>query len=472
VARAAVDHQAVDLGSLDARLEAYNTTLGQLGISLRLERRGGRIGLRGPLPLRQGSGQRVQRLSLGLPATGQGLEAALAQLRLVAAQLEVGGFHWPDRSPGRPKRGAAGRGDLRWTDTAAGIPRRSSPDPGGGGLRQAASPLAPRRSDRRSPSRPLHAGSAAAGAAVLTPGRWGTFHQSRERQLAPLIAACESFEHHFNQAPRRRHRAGSRSTWTAAYRPYLRRLLALADANAADRLSADLLLRTLESYAPGSSGRQRCASALAALAEQQGVTLPSDWRERSGGYGLHAARFRQLPSDEQILQLVRQIPNPGWRLAYGLMATYGLRNHEVFFCDLSCLAPGGDGVLRVLPTSKTGEHQVWPFQPEWVEWFELERLGRDPSALPPVSRDLSRSTLRHAGRRVAEQFRRYDLPITPYDLRHAWAVRTIHIGLPDTVAARMMGHSVAIHTRTYHHWITRRDQQRAVDAALARRQEA
>jgi hypothetical protein len=31
-----------------------------------------------------------------------------------------------------------------------------------------------------------------------------------------------------------------------------------------------------------------------------------------------------------------------------------------------------------------------------------------------------------------------------------------------------MGHSVAIHTRTYHHWITRRDQQQAVDAALAR----
>ncbi|MGA1482235.1 MAG: site-specific integrase, partial [Vulcanococcus sp.] len=48
--------------------------------------------------------------------------------------------------------------------------------------------------------------------------------------------------------------------------------------------------------------------------------------------------------------------------------------------------------------------------------------------------------------------------------------RTIHIGLPDTVAARMMGHSVAIHTRTYHHWITRRDQQQAVDTALARHQ--
>jgi integrase len=138
------------------------------------------------------------------------------------------------------------------------------------------------------------------------------------------------------------------------------------------------------------------------------------------------------------------------------MATYGLRNHEVFFADLSALAPGGDRVIRVLPTSKTGEHQVWPFQPEWVGRFELERLGCDPGLLPPVRTDLRRTTLQQTGRRVAEQFRRYDLPIT------------IHIGLPDTVAARMMGHSVAIHTRTYHHWITRRDQQQAVDAALAR----
>ena len=150
------------------------------------------------------------------------------------------------------------------------------------------------------------------------------------------------------------------------------------------------------------------------------------------------------------------------------MATYGLRNHEVFFSDLSALCRGGDRVIRVLPTTKTGEHQVWPFNPDWVERFDLLRLGTEPDALPVISTDLRTTTLQQVGRRVTEQFRRYELPLTPYDLRHAWAVRTIHIGLPDTVSARMMGHSVAIHTRTYHHWITRRDQQQAVDAALAR----
>jgi len=162
------------------------------------------------------------------------------------------------------------------------------------------------------------------------------------------------------------------------------------------------------------------------------------------------------------------MPNTRWRLVYGLMATYGLRNHEVFFCDLSGLTKTGDKVLRVLPNTKTGEHQVWPFHPSSNDFFELDQLGENQTCLPTINTDLNTTTLQKVGRRVTEQFRRYKLPLTPYDLRHAWAIRTIHIGLPDTVAARMMGHSVNIHNRTYHHWITRRDQQKAVDSALAK----
>ncbi|KZR69543.1 Phage integrase family protein [Prochlorococcus marinus str. MIT 1313] len=283
-----------------------------------------------------------------------------------------------------------------------------------------------------------------------------------------LREALVSFEEAFFTDPyRRRSPAGSRSTWTSAYLPYLRRLKALA-VNKQSCFDSDLLKDTLASYADGSRSRQQCATALAALARHLEMALPEDWRAEADGYGLHQARFRQLPSDKQIIEAVERIPNPGWRLAYGLMATYGLRNHEVFFCDLAALAKGEDQVLRVLPNTKTGEHQVWPFHPDWVEHFELEQLANNAQALPPVNVDLRHTTLQQVGRRVSEQFRRYQLPLTPYNLRHAWAVRTIHIGLPDTVAARMMGHSVAIHTRTYHHWITRRDQQQAVDAALAR----
>ena len=389
---------------LDGPIREHNAQLAASGVSLRLERRGQRLALRGPLPCRQGSGQlRVQRISLGVPADPAGLEQARQALRRVVQQLQQQSFAW-----------------SQWC-------------------------VAPAASARSSAAQAV---SAATG--------------------IDATAAVERFEQQFFGDPRRRRNpAGSRTTWTSAYLPYLRRLREQA-ASRELPLSEDLLLAVLESYPLASRGRQQCGTALAALARSEQIPLPPDWADRAGGYGLHAAQFRQLPSDRQILEWIEQIPNPGWRLAYGLMATYGLRNHEVFFTDLSALAPGGDRVIRVLPTSKTGEHQVWPFQPEWVERFELPRLGEARSLLPPVCTDLRRTTLQQVGRRVAEQFRRYDLPLTPYALRHAWAVRTIHIGLPDTVAARMMGHSVAIHTRTYHHWITRRDQQQAVDTALAR----
>jgi integrase len=385
----------------------HNGRLAAEGSALRLEIRGGRLGLRGPLPDRLGEGEpKVQRLSLGLGANPAGLTLALERLAKLRQELASGHFQWHDW-----KREGGGAG----------------------------TPF----------------GGAAVGGGLA---------------FRPLAEQLEAFEVAFRNDPKRRRRpAGSRSTWAAAYRPYLRRLAAHGADQRPGPLDADLLVEVLESYELSSRSRQQCGVALAALARHLQLELPEDWRDRAAGYGLHLTRFRPLPTDGQILELVAQIPNPRWRLAYGLMATYGLRNHEVFFCDGSALAPGADRVLRVLPTSKTGEHQVWPFQPEWIDHFELERLGRDRTALPSVNLDLRRTTLQQVGRRVAEQFRRYGLPITPYDLRHAWAVRTIHIGLPDTVAARMMGHSVAIHTRTYHHWITRRDQQQAVDAALARR---
>jgi len=355
-----------------------------------------------------------QRLSLGLPADAAGLSRALERLSDLERQLEEHRFRW--EAWGRPLERTAG---------AHAPIGATAPDSG-----------------------PIAASLAAA-------------EPSLEERL-------NRFEQAFLSDPRRRRRSGSRTTWSAAYLPYLRRLAAHAASGPPQPFSAALLEAVVESYALASRSRQQCAIALAALARHQGLDLPADWSERASGYGLHAARFRQLPSDAEILRLVDRIPNAGWRLAYGLMATYGLRNHEVFFCDCSPLAPGGDRVIRVLPTSKTGEHQVWPFQPAWVEHFDLERLGRERNALPPVCTHLGQTTLQQVGRRVAEQFRRYGLPITPYDLRHAWAVRTIHVGLPDTVAARMMGHSVGIHTRTYHHWITRRDQQQAVDTALER----
>jgi len=256
-----------------------------------------------------------------------------------------------------------------------------------------------------------------------------------------------------------------KTTWRSSYKPYLKRILNIYNDN--ENLDLEKIFhKTLESYKEGSRSRKQCATSLSVLAKFLEIKLPDDWKLNAKGYGLNKAGFRDLPSDEVIEELWEKIPNESWKFVFALMATYGLRNHEVFFCDLSSLTNFGDKIIRVLPTTKTGEHQVWPFHPEWVEKFELSKLGENPELLPNINRDLKVTTLQNIGKKITDQFKRYSLRIKPYDLRHAWAVRTIFYDLPDTVAARMMGHSVSLHTQTYHHWITKRDQQQAVNNAL------
>ncbi|OLP19576.1 integrase [Leptolyngbya sp. 'hensonii'] len=296
---------------------------------------------------------------------------------------------------------------------------------------------------------------------------WRNYHcgtgglRLNQLELEQQLRAFE--QDFFTQRDRRSRSAATTSTWNTAYAPYLRKLRTVVAANP-QMTMAEAMHKTIHTTAEDSRSRQICCTALAALARFLDLDLPFDLKTFWGSYGPNAVEHRDLPSDDVIVATFEQIPHPEWRFVYGMMATYGLRNHEVFFCDYSALQQGNPNAsIRVLPMTKTGSHEVWPFYPEWVDRFNLRDIQ-----LPDVETDLKRTTLQRVGQHVTVQFRRYNIPFNPYSLRHAWAVRTIHFGLPDTVAARMMGHSVAVHTRTYHQWMTHRDQQMAVEAALQR----
>tara|TARA_B100001250_G_scaffold413070_1_gene446008 strand:+ start:1062 stop:2237 length:1176 start_codon:yes stop_codon:yes gene_type:complete len=381
---------------LNNHLININDSLASKGSKLRIEQRGCKLNIRGPLPCKTFPGEvKTQRISLGLPTNAEGLKQATKLLELINLQLEHKQFNWQN-----------------WSEKAT---QSSNPKP-----------------------------------------------------ITAIEEAVDLFKiNFFEDTTRSKLKASKLSNWTSAYKPYLRRVIEKAK-NENLNLNKSLLVKVLLSYSENSRSRQQCGTALKAFAKYLSIDLPEDWKKIACGYGLHLAKYRQLPSDNLIIETSKLIPNPKWKLVYGLIAAYGLRNHEAFFCDLSCLKKDKDRILRVFHNTKTGEHQVWPFHPSWVDLFELDKLGEDISLLPNICNDLSKTTLQQVGRRVSEQFRRYKLPITPYNLRHAWAIRTIHVGLPDTVSARMMGHSVSIHTRTYHHWITRRDQQKAVDQALSK----
>ena len=375
-------------------ISSINERFSNKSSKLRIEKRGGKLNIRGKLPSKNNENiSKVQRISLGLNADLLGLKEAEKKLQLIALQLELNQFEW-----------------KKWTQFSK--------------------------------------------------------YRINQKIQDDFLKKIDEFEKVFFKEIKNEFLSSTRkTTWKSSYKPYIKRMISFYDKHGELDLD-EIFINTLKSYEKGSRSRKQCGTSLNVFASFIKHKLPSNWNTMSRGYGLKKASFRDLPNDDFIEELWGKIPNESWRYVFALMATFGLRNHEVFFSDLSSLKKGGDNIIRVLNTTKTGEHQVWPFHPKWVERFKLYNLGEDYSLLPKINLNLQKTTLQNIGKRITDQFKRYQLKIKPYDLRHAYAVRTILYDLPDTVAARMMGHSVNLHTQTYHHWITKRDQQKAVNNAL------
>ncbi len=120
-----------------------------------------------------------------------------------------------------------------------------------------------------------------------------------------------------------------------------------------------------------------------------------------------------------------------------MLATYGLRPHEIFYLDFSDLP-----VLNVLD-GKTGARKIWPCYPEWVEAWGLSNTF----ILDIAGKNNSQKTAN-----LDKKFKKI-IPFNLYDLRHSWARRTLEYGWSHSLAAQQMGHSVTMHTQTYHAWI-------------------
>ncbi|MFM6311818.1 MAG: hypothetical protein ACKPGB_26840, partial [Dolichospermum sp.] len=63
-------------------------------------------------------------------------------------------------------------------------------------------------------------------------------------------------------------------------------------------------------------------------------------------------------------------------------------------------------------------------------------------------------------------FRRVDIPFSPYDLRHAWAIRAHIMAVPIKAAADNLGHSVEIHTEIYQKWFSLENRKKVIKQAV------
>ena len=171
----------------------------------------------------------------------------------------------------------------------------------------------------------------------------------------------------------------------------------------------------------------------------------------------HQAQLVAVPTDPEIIAWVEEAPDPV-RWYWGMMATYGLRPHEIEGAVLI-----ERDLCQVADGTKTGFRTVVPLPREWVKRFGL----RDRRLRPRLEGSTDRPDA--VSKWLSKELRRQRLPWRPYSLRHAYGGRLWREGgsrLDVYTAARLMGHTPAVHARTYRAHIQPHQVAEAAERAL------
>lgn len=275
--------------------------------------------------------------------------------------------------------------------------------------------------------------------------RWEKYMSDRDlpenKSIAQWIA---DFEKHYRGKSRIKER-----TWT---HDWLQVFISLP---ANSQLTVKVLMAAIEETPPDTRHRKETCEKLQALANF--AKLGADFSGYRGNYGPNKV-VREIPTDTEIVAARETISNPQWRWVFGMMAAYGLRPYEVFFCQWN-----QDGLFVPRGKNDTDRIITCSLYPEWETEWNLRSVQ-----VPDVDyvSAYQKGTL---GDKVSRQFRRLKIGFTPYDLRHAFALRgSVTLGLPPATTAEMMGHSVSIHLKTYNRHISAAANRQIVDRVLSR----
>lgn len=263
------------------------------------------------------------------------------------------------------------------------------------------------------------------------------------------------------------------TTWDTHYWFALKRL-----GNEA-KITPEILYAEIKKTRETSRSRQKLIQVYKVFAAFCGLELNT--LDLKCTYSVRVLNKRMLPSDETIIEFRKQFSNPSWKWAYSVIATYGIRNHEVFYVDSDSLQEE-PGILFIMEGAKVNEHEVWPCYPEWWKEWNLKEVrippcsGSNAALGHRVSTEFRRAKARYFKSNdflslephVQELKRKEVEKIKPYNLRHAWAVRTILMGWPDSLAAAQMDHSLEVHNRRYQRWLDRRHHQKVFDILVNR----
>ncbi|OKH27020.1 integrase [Chroogloeocystis siderophila] len=273
--------------------------------------------------------------------------------------------------------------------------------------------------------------------------------------IKPISVLIQEYEREFWKT-HEKNRQGIR-TWETHYLRHLKKLPQDVP------LTQKALEKALESVPPNTSTRFYLAWQLKKFCDFCGVDANKIIDSYTTPQPLPS--LRKIPTDEEIIQgfdtigtslspyaSKENLTQPEqWQWVYGMLATYGLRPHELFAVDLKAFTtPSNIFHLVTLNPSltggtKTGERTcgIPPLHPQWVELFDLKNVK-----FPNTGGTLNNQTAK-----IHIRFRTTHINFKPYDLRHAYAIRGHRLRIPIKTMADYMGHTVQEHTKTYQRWM-------------------
>lgn len=221
-----------------------------------------------------------------------------------------------------------------------------------------------------------------------------------------------------------------------------------------ETLNAETITKIIQQTQAGTSGRLESTRVLSIFCNT--FNFKFDFKGYRDGY---KPQKRQLPTDKEIEEKFynfspsKRRPEYQWQAyqwVYGMLATYGLRPHEVFAIDIESFIDPNNKLheLKLDETItegvKTGERTIFPLHTYWVDLFDLKNVK-----MPKIT-----NVFRHRTNTISNNFKIAKIGFPPYNLRHAYAVRGHELGIPLKEMADNMGHSVDMHTKTYQKYMT------------------
>ncbi|GAA6622715.1 hypothetical protein [Scytonema sp. NUACC26] len=231
-----------------------------------------------------------------------------------------------------------------------------------------------------------------------------------------------------------------------------------------DLLTETNIFKWIEKTQPNSKPRHDLIRVVKCLADHIGIKDEIDWKKFKCRY---KPNKRSLPTDGYIeATFDNMAPDVGW--SFGMIATYGLRPSELFQLTDGELAQFTDPsnkrhILYVPEDTKTGEREVYPLHPEWVERFDLKNVFRIKT---------SSSKLEYKISWLNKLFHKAGFNQPAYDLRHRYAIRATELEIPVDIASKWMGHSLEEHAKTYQKWMSITTFNKAFDKMMEGKGEA